>query len=249
MRSVPPAVAGGSSPRVGSSPIEGSLVCFSRPLNGLHRPQHNSDRQNRRAIPLVRCADPAAPPQHIAERLRLSGTFPFLNRGYASAARRSLGNSSGSARRSGEAWPPCAAAKPLELEASWPIELHVLPFPIYYSTVMAKQRIRTEQWTATHADRKRHKPSRNYILSLRGKFKGKGLLKALMIEKHRERRSWTSASAKVHSSSPWNETITQTQSLGFEIPRPTRFLANSWQAAASLSNRLSATPGSKRLEF
>jgi hypothetical protein len=79
-----------------------------------------------------------------------------------------------------------AAAKPRDPKTSRSIELHVLPFPIYYSTDMAKQRIQTEQRTVVHAEGRRHKPSREYVHSLRGKLKGKGLLKALMTEKEKE---------------------------------------------------------------
>jgi len=52
---------------------------------------------------------------------------------------------------------------------------------------MAKQSTQTEQRTAVHAETRRHKPSREYVLSLRGKFKGKGLMKALMTAKEKER--------------------------------------------------------------
>jgi hypothetical protein len=69
------------------------------------------------------------------------------------------------------------------------IELHVLPFPIYYSTAVAKQKTQTKHRTAIHAETSRHKLSREYVLSLRGKLKGKGLLKALMTEKEKEQRS------------------------------------------------------------
>ena len=65
--------------------------------------------------------------------------------------------------------------------------LHLSRFPIYYSIAMAKQKTQTEQRTVVHAERRRHKPSREYVHSLRGKLKGKGLLKALMAEKRRER--------------------------------------------------------------
>jgi hypothetical protein len=54
---------------------------------------------------------------------------------------------------------------------------------------MAKEKTQTEHRTAVLAETRRHKPSREYILSLRGKFKGKGLLKTLMKEKEKEQRS------------------------------------------------------------
>ena len=69
------------------------------------------------------------------------------------------------------------------------------PFTIYYSTLMAKRE--TQQKDASNTRSKRggsptvsegsKKPvTREYVNSLRGKFKGKGLLKALMAEKKKE---------------------------------------------------------------
>jgi hypothetical protein len=54
---------------------------------------------------------------------------------------------------------------------------------------MEKQDTQPEQQAVVHAKMRRHKPSREYVLSLRGKFKGKGLLKALMAEKEKGKRS------------------------------------------------------------
>ena len=143
----------------------------------------------------------AALPQHIAESAGspaehlgwgairagvLDSGFPasslFLNRGYASAARRSLAVNlkiTPTVRRSLTAMCGGKAAR----------ALHLSRFPIYYSKVMAKERIQTEQRTVVHAEGRRHKPSRKYVHSLRGKLKGKGLLKALMTEKEKEQRS------------------------------------------------------------
>jgi hypothetical protein len=53
---------------------------------------------------------------------------------------------------------------------------------------MAKEKTQTEQRTVVHAETRRHKPSREFVLSLQGQFKGKGLLKALMREKEKEQR-------------------------------------------------------------
>jgi hypothetical protein len=87
--------------------------------------------------------------------------------------------------------------------------------------------------------------SREKILnSLRGKFKAKGLLKALMSEKEKETESLKDSHDRTNLSSPWNEIITQTQLLGFEIPHPTRFLANSSKAVVDFPlNQLNAMRG------
>jgi hypothetical protein len=54
---------------------------------------------------------------------------------------------------------------------------------------MEKRKTQTEQRTVVHAEMGRHKPSREYVHSLRGKLKDKGLLEALMAEKQKEKRS------------------------------------------------------------
>lgn len=62
--------------------------------------------------------------------------------------------------------------------------LHLSRFPIYYSTSMAKSDLKPKETRDSY----KH-VAREYVHSLRGKFKGKGLLKALMTEKQKERRS------------------------------------------------------------
>ncbi len=53
---------------------------------------------------------------------------------------------------------------------------------------MAKQKTRREQRTNVHAKRdSKTSITRVYVHSLRGQLKGKGLLKALMTEKEKER--------------------------------------------------------------
>ena len=50
-----------------------------------------------------------------------------------------------------------------------------------------KNRVGTKQRAQTSAKKAIAPPSREFIQSLRGKFRGKGLLKALIAEKKRER--------------------------------------------------------------
>jgi hypothetical protein len=70
------------------------------------------------------------------------------------------------------------------------------PFTIYYSTAMAKRETLQEIGSSAHSKRadsptvkegSKRQVTREYVHSLRGKFKGKGLLKALMAEKNKER--------------------------------------------------------------
>jgi hypothetical protein len=50
-----------------------------------------------------------------------------------------------------------------------------------------KKRVGSKQSVQTNAKKTSTPPSREYIQALRGKFRGKGLMKALMAEKERER--------------------------------------------------------------
>jgi hypothetical protein len=50
-----------------------------------------------------------------------------------------------------------------------------------------KKRVSSKQSVRTNAKKTSTPPSREYIQALRGKFRGKALMKALMAEKQRER--------------------------------------------------------------
>jgi transcriptional regulator with XRE-family HTH domain len=68
------------------------------------------------------------------------------------------------------------------------VELHLLLFPVYYSTAVKTKSTSTVQGNLDHT--KADSSTRitcEYVYCLSGKLKGKGLLKALMAEKKNER--------------------------------------------------------------
>jgi hypothetical protein len=113
--------------------------------------------------------------------LRKASGFPapllFLNRGYASAARRSLAVNF-KRHAHGQAKPDRHVRRQSRKA------LHLSRFPIYYSTAMAKSKPKSK----ANRDSNQH-VSREYVYSLRGKLKGKGLLKALLAEKKKDQRA------------------------------------------------------------
>ncbi len=64
----------------------------------------------------------------------------------------------------------------------------ILPFPLYYSELMKKHTAPPKQNRgAVTKSTAKGAITREYVHSLRGKLRGKGLLKALMAEKKTER--------------------------------------------------------------
>jgi len=71
--------------------------------------------------------------------------------------------------------------------ASFTNRFSISPFPIYHSISMAKRQVQSRQKTAGRSKSGSAKHvTREYVHSLRGKFRGKALLKELMAEKRRE---------------------------------------------------------------